>query len=65
MNPGVVLRKAAVYAAGLLFMAFGVAFSVNSGLGVSPVNSLPYVVSLVLELLCALLAFIFCPPYAH
>ena len=48
MNPGVVLRKAAVYAAGLLFMAFGVAFSVNSGLGVSPVNSLPYVVSLVL-----------------
>ena len=38
MNPGVVLRKAAVYAAGLLFMAFGVAFSVNSGLGGSSVN---------------------------
>lgn len=35
------------YAAGLLFMAFGVAFSVNSQLGVSPVNSLPYVVSLI------------------
>lgn len=48
MNPGVVLSKVAVYAVGLLFMAFGVAFSVNSGLGVSPVNSLPYVVSLVL-----------------
>lgn len=47
MRPGIVLSKAAVYAAGLLFMAFGVAFSVNSGLGVSPVNSLPYVVSLV------------------
>ena len=47
MDPGVVLRKVAVYAAGLLLMAFGVAFSVNSGLGVSPVNSLPYVVSLV------------------
>ena len=26
-------------------MAFGVAFSVNSSLGVSPVNSLPYVIS--------------------
>lgn len=47
MRPGIVLSKAAVYAAGLLFMAFGVAFSVNSGLGVSPVNSLPYVASLV------------------
>lgn len=48
ITPGVVLSKVAVYAVGLLFMAFGVAFSVNSGLGVSPVNSLPYVVSLVL-----------------
>ncbi|MCD8153491.1 MAG: DUF6198 family protein [Clostridiales bacterium] len=35
------------YCIGLLFMAFGVAFSVNSNLGVSPVNSLPYVVSLI------------------
>lgn len=41
-------RKVLVYAAGLLLMAFGVAFSVNSGLGVSPVNALPYVVSQVL-----------------
>ena len=48
ITPGVVLSKVAVYAVGHLFMAFGVAFSVNSGLGVSPVNSLPYVVSLVL-----------------
>lgn len=37
--------RIALYALGLLFMAFGVAFSVNSNLGVSPVNSLPYVVS--------------------
>lgn len=35
------------YIAGLFFMAFGVAFSVNSKLGVSPVNSLPYVLSLI------------------
>lgn len=40
-------RRVLVYAAGLLCMAFGVAFSVNSGLGVSPVNSLPYVTSLI------------------
>ena len=40
-------RRVLVYAAGLLCMAFGVAFSVNSGLGVSPVNSLPYVASLI------------------
>lgn len=31
-------------------MAFGVAFSVNSNLGVSPVNSLPYIISLILGL---------------
>ncbi len=43
------LRRIAVYMLGLLFMAFGVAFSVNSGLGVSPVNSLPYVISLILN----------------
>lgn len=35
------------YVLGLFFMAMGVAFSVNSNLGVSPVNSLPYVISQV------------------
>ena len=39
------VKKALIYVTGLLFMAFGVAFSVNSSLGVSPVNSLPYVIS--------------------
>lgn len=38
-----------IYIAGLLALAFGVAFSVNSDLGVSPVNSLPYVISLITE----------------
>lgn len=33
--------------AGLLILAFGVPISVNSELGVSPVNSLPFVLSLV------------------
>lgn len=40
-------QRVLFYIAGLFFLAFGVAFSVNSKLGVSPVNSLPYVVSLV------------------
>ncbi|SCP98150.1 YczE/YyaS/YitT family protein [Anaerobium acetethylicum] len=35
------------YMIGLLCLAFGVAFSINSKLGVSPVNSLPYIISLI------------------
>lgn len=42
-------RRGIVYGMGLLCMAFGVAFSVHSGLGVSPINSLPYVISLILK----------------
>jgi len=41
------LYRVLIYALGLFFMAMGVAFSVNSKLGVSPVNSLPYVISLI------------------
>lgn len=41
------LKRITIYVAGLLFVAFGVAFSINSNLGVSPVNSLPYVISLI------------------
>jgi len=37
--------RIALYIVGLFFLAMGVAFSVNSNLGVSPVNSLPYVIS--------------------
>lgn len=36
-----------IYVLGLLVMAWGIAFSVNSNLGVSPANSLPYAVSRV------------------
>ncbi len=35
------------YVAGIFILAMGVAFSVNSQLGVSPVSSLPYVMSLI------------------
>ena len=38
-----------VYCLGLMFLALGVAVSVNSNLGVSPVNSLPYIVSLIIR----------------
>ncbi len=40
-------RRILAYALGLLLLAFAVAFSINSGLGVSPVNSFPYVLSLI------------------
>ena len=36
-----------IYIIGLFCLALGVAFAVNSNLGVSPVTSLPYVVSLI------------------
>ena len=38
-----------LYVVGLFFMALGVALAVNSDLGVSPVTSLPYVVSLIAD----------------
>lgn len=41
------IKRIAVYIAGLLLIAFGVALSINSNLGVSPVNSLPHVISLI------------------
>ncbi len=47
MKLNLLIKRIAVYILGLLFLAFGVAFSVNSNLGVSPVNSLPYVVSVI------------------
>ena len=38
-----------IYCVGLLVLAFGIALAVNSNLGVSPVSSLPYVVSQILN----------------
>lgn len=40
-------KRVIVYCFGLLFLAFGVTFSIKSNLGVSPINSIPYVLSLV------------------
>ena len=38
-----------IYCAALFLMALGVALSVNSNLGVSPVNSLPFVISQIIH----------------
>ena len=43
-------RRLLTLCAGLLIMAFGVAFSIKAGLGTSPISSLPYVASLLTPL---------------
>lgn len=43
------LIRIGVYCVGLLILAFGVVLSVNSNLGVSPVSSLPYVISVIVK----------------
>jgi len=40
-----IVQRLLIYILGLFFLAIGVAFSVNSNLGVSPVNSLPLIIS--------------------
>ena len=40
--------RVGIYLIGLLFGSFGVAFAINGGLGISPINSLPFIVSNIL-----------------
>lgn len=47
MKMHIFLRRLILYVVGLMFIAVGVAWSIRSGLGISPVTSLPYVLSLV------------------
>ena len=44
-TPARLAVRLGIYCLGLLILAFGIALSVNSNLGVSPVSSLPFVVS--------------------
>jgi len=44
-----ITKRMIVYITGLFLLALGVAFSIKSGLGVSPVSSFPYAISLVME----------------
>lgn len=41
------LMRIFLYCVGLMILAFGVVFSINSNLGVSPVSSFPYILSLI------------------
>ncbi len=41
-----IIRKIIIYCLGLFIMAIGITFSIKSNLGISPVNSVPYVISL-------------------
>ena len=49
-KPAQLAARLAVYCLGLWVLAFGIALSVNCQLGVSPVSSLPYVVSQILNI---------------
>lgn len=40
-----VTKRIVLYVAGLWFLALGVSFSIKADLGVSPVNSVPYIIS--------------------
>ena len=44
-NPAKLAARLGIYLLGLLILAFGIALAVNSNLGVSPISSLPFVVS--------------------
>lgn len=57
------LNRIVIYLIGLLLIAFGVAFSINSNLGISPVTSLPYVTSLVCKLPLSTSVIIICSLY--
>ena len=43
-------QKVGMYILGLFILAFGVALSINSRLGVSPVNSIPYIVGRIFDM---------------
>lgn len=48
-TPAQFALRLAIYCLGLMVLAFGIALSVNCNLGVSPVSSLPYVISQILN----------------
>ena len=60
-TPAKLAARLAIYCLGLLILAFGIALAVNSNLGVSPVSSLPYVVSQIVGIslgTCTILVYI-------
>ena len=60
-TPAQFALRALIYCFALFLLGLGVALSVNSNLGVSPVNSLPYVISRILNVqMGACVTVIFC-----
>ena len=60
-TPAKLAARLGIYCLGLLILAFGIALAVNSNLGVSPVSSLPYVVSQIAGIslgTCTILVYI-------
>ena len=54
------IHRILLYILGLLILAFGVAFSINSDLGASPVSSLPFILSLIIGIdmgVCVIVIF--------
>ena len=49
-TPAQLAARLGIYCLGLLVLAFGVTLSVNSNLGVSPISSLPYVISQIVNI---------------
>lgn len=47
-SPSELVRRFLVFALGLVFMGFGVACLIKSSLGVSPISSLPYTLTLII-----------------
>ncbi len=45
-----IVKRIGIYVLGLLILAFGISVSVKSNLGVSPVSSLPYVLSRIVDI---------------
>lgn len=50
INPAKLLARLGIYCLGLLILAFGIALAVNSNLGVSPISSLPFVLSQIVPI---------------
>ena len=54
-----IVKQALIYIVGLFILALGVVFSINSDLGVSPVNSLPFAVHFVSGITMAITVTVF------
>lgn len=59
MDIKVLIRKFILFVIGLFFIALGVSFAVKAGIGISPITSIPFVVSKIAPLTLGTCVFIF------